>query len=176
LVISLNVDRSCGRVKELQLCSLRQLLQLYCFAPVLTNLLCFYSTFSAKRDFASLSRMMPLKVMVPISACFGLALPSTGSPDKNYNPYGEMVTISGIKDEVGVLASLQKPKKVSKLTCVVQTCALLARNCQPFCGAGTHIIPQPLRCAGNDWIWGWPALLCCCFMTSCCGADCPCWQ
>jgi hypothetical protein len=142
-------DRSSGQVKELELCSLWQLLQLSCFAPVLTILLCFYSTFSAKRDFASLSRMMPLKVMVPISACFGLALPSPGSADKNYNPYGEIVTISGIKDEVGVLASLQKPKKVSKVTCVVQAFALLARNCQPFCGAGNDVVHQPFWSAGR---------------------------
>lgn len=55
---------------------------------------------------------MPLSVMVPITACFGLSLPTTSTHDVAYDPHGEVITISGIKDEVDVLSSLQKPKKV----------------------------------------------------------------
>lgn len=56
--------------------------------------------------------MMPLSVMVPITACFGLSLPSTSTHDVSYDPHGDVISIAGIKDEVDVLSSLQKPKKV----------------------------------------------------------------
>jgi serine/threonine-protein kinase ATR len=78
---------------------------------VMTAMVCGRE-FSVRRDFATLSRMLPLSVMVPTSASFTLSLPATTSLDLSHNPFGNIISIAGIKDEVDVLSSLQKPKKV----------------------------------------------------------------
>lgn len=55
--------------------------------------------------------MMPLEVMVPTTAGLTLALPAGGVADKTHAPFGELVTIAGIKDTIDVMSSLQRPKK-----------------------------------------------------------------
>lgn len=54
---------------------------------------------------------MPLSVMVPTTAGLTLALPPSGLPDDGHDPFGGVVTIAGIKDQVDVMSSLQRPKK-----------------------------------------------------------------
>jgi hypothetical protein len=73
---------------------------------------CRAKSFSAKKELGALVRMMPLDVMVPTTTGMTLALPPTGITEKAHNPFGDAVTIAGIRDEVVVMASLQRPKKV----------------------------------------------------------------
>lgn len=56
--------------------------------------------------------MMPLEVMVPTTGGMTLTLPPSGLTEKTHDPFGDAITIAGIKDEVIVMASLQRPKKV----------------------------------------------------------------
>ena len=58
-------------------------------------------------------RMLPIDVVVPISSMLTLSLPASGRTEKSHKPFSEGITIAGIKDEVGIMASLQKPKKVN---------------------------------------------------------------
>ncbi len=58
-------------------------------------------------------RMMPLDVMMPTTGQLTLTLPPTAVGGKSHNPFGSLTTIAGIKDEVVVMPSLQKPKKVT---------------------------------------------------------------
>ncbi|KAK9842495.1 hypothetical protein WJX81_002719 [Elliptochloris bilobata] len=82
--------------------------------------LCHHSTsgrekmkaFSMRREFSALMRMMPTEVLVPTTSSLTLALPASGVPDLAHKPFEDAVTISGIKDEVEVLKSLQAPKKI----------------------------------------------------------------
>ena len=72
---------------------------------------------SAKSEYGPLVRMMPVDVMVPTTAGLTLALPSSGNAEKDHNPFGTPVTMAGIQDQLLVLASLQKPKKVRQHLC-----------------------------------------------------------
>ena len=71
-------------------------------------------TMSAKSEFGTLLRMMPLDVMVPATAGLTLALPASGCSERDHNPFGAPVTVAGICDQMLVLSSLQKPKKVGQ--------------------------------------------------------------
>lgn len=68
--------------------------------------------FSAKADFSTLVRSLPLDVMMPVNSGLTLTLPTGGGADKQQHLLSEVVSIAGIKDEVELLPSLQKPKKV----------------------------------------------------------------
>ncbi|KAL3137629.1 hypothetical protein ABBQ38_004906 [Trebouxia sp. C0009 RCD-2024] len=68
--------------------------------------------FSAKKDFAALVRSLPLEVMMPVNSGLTLMLPTSGCTERQHQPFAEVVTIADIKDEVELLPSLQKPKKV----------------------------------------------------------------
>lgn len=72
----------------------------------------FCRCFSAKKDFAALVRSLPLEVMMPVNSGLTLMLPTSGCTERQHQPFAEVVTIADIKDEVELLPSLQKPKKV----------------------------------------------------------------
>ena len=57
-------------------------------------------------------KMMPLEVMMPTTGQLTLTLPASGAAEKSHNPFGSLISIAGIKDEVVVMPSLQRPKKV----------------------------------------------------------------
>jgi len=61
--------------------------------------------------------MMPVGLMVPIQAALSATLPPSGRTDAAHQPFGPQaqVTICGLEDEVEVMASLQRPKKLSFL-------------------------------------------------------------
>lgn len=67
---------------------------------------------SAKKECAPLVRMLPIDVVIPISSMLTLSLPASGRTEKSHKPFSDGIMIAGIKDEVGIMASLQKPKKV----------------------------------------------------------------
>lgn len=73
---------------------------------------CRARSFSAKKDFGALMKMMPLEVMMPTTGQLTLTLPAGGAAEKSHNPFGSLISIAGIKDEVVVMPSLQRPKKV----------------------------------------------------------------
>lgn len=73
---------------------------------------CRAKSFSAKETFGALIKMMPLEVMMPTTGQLTLTLPTTGVPEKSFHPFGDLITIINIKDEVVLMPSLQKPKKV----------------------------------------------------------------
>lgn len=57
-------------------------------------------------------RSLPLDVMMPVNTGLTLTLPTSGCTERQHQPFAEVVTIADIKDEVELLPSLQKPKKV----------------------------------------------------------------
>ncbi|CAM6089350.1 unnamed protein product [Calypogeia fissa] len=71
-------------------------------------------TISLAADFGYLKRLMPVGVIMPLQKALTVTLPAHGLTDMDYNPFpaAELSTISGIGDEIEILASLQKPKKV----------------------------------------------------------------
>ena len=85
-----------------------------CEGPDLIPWACRVRSFSAKKEFAALMRMMPLDVMMPTTGQLTLTLPPSAVGGKSHNPFGSLTTIAGIKDEVVVMPSLQKPKKVKR--------------------------------------------------------------
>ncbi|MCO5595170.1 hypothetical protein L7F22_049209 [Adiantum nelumboides] len=82
--------------------------------------LCFHGgaskarTLSLSSEFSSLKRMMPVGVIMPVQRALTVTLPADGLTNTSYNPFpaGDFSTISGIAEEVEILASLQRPKKV----------------------------------------------------------------
>ena len=50
--------------------------------------------------------------MMPVNTGLTLALPTSGHTERHHQPFAEVVTIADIKDDVELLPSLQKPKKV----------------------------------------------------------------
>ena len=81
----------------------------------------FCRYFSAKKDFAALVRSLPLEVMMPVNSGLTLMLPTSGCTERQHQPFAEVVTIADIKDEVELLPSLQKPKKVCLLVYLPST-------------------------------------------------------
>lgn len=71
-------------------------------------------TVNLQSEFSALKRMMPVGVIMPLQKALTVSLPADGLSNVNYNPFpaGDYPTISGIMDEVEILASLQRPKKV----------------------------------------------------------------
>ena len=68
---------------------------------------------------------MPLDVMMPVNTGLTLTLPTSGHTERQHQPFAEVVTIADIKDEVELLPSLQKPKKVHDPVCF---CLLLTMH------------------------------------------------
>lgn len=83
-----------------------------------------------------LMRMMPLDVMVPTTGGLTLTLPASGLTEKAHNPFGQVITISGIKDEVVIMSSLQRPKKV---WCPPENILCLPTSQQPCHGTRVNI-------------------------------------
>eukprot|EP00850_Spirogloea_muscicola_P009313 SM000052S17705 [mRNA] locus=s52:211237:225088:+ [translate_table: standard] len=82
--------------------------------------LCFHAgqpkqkVMSISSDFGQLKRMMPLDVVLPLQRALTVAMPPDGLTDRGFNafPVGEHATIFGICEDVEILQSLQRPKKV----------------------------------------------------------------
>mmetsp|Transcript_10928 Transcript_10928/g.67521 ORF Transcript_10928/g.67521 Transcript_10928/m.67521 type:complete len:2630 (+) Transcript_10928:210-8099(+) len=95
------------------------------FIPFIEQLikLCFHSiprgqkSFSLTNDFSVLKRMMPLEIMMPVLKCLTVELPNDGKVVEGGRPIAPEVSvkIEGFQDEVEVLLSLQRPKKLRLL-------------------------------------------------------------
>ncbi|KIZ00100.1 hypothetical protein MNEG_7860 [Monoraphidium neglectum] len=74
---------------------------------------------SAKRDFPKLLGLLPLEVQVPVQALFSMPLPPSGGKAGGGGapPPALLVpsspTIAGLQDEVLLMTSLQRPKKIT---------------------------------------------------------------
>eukprot|EP00002_Diphylleia_rotans_P020747 TRINITY_DN4030_c0_g1_i1.p1 TRINITY_DN4030_c0_g1~~TRINITY_DN4030_c0_g1_i1.p1 ORF type:complete len:2534 (-),score=449.32 TRINITY_DN4030_c0_g1_i1:366-7967(-) len=69
---------------------------------------------SIQRDFRPLERMMPVQVIVPTQSALTPSLPTIETPADSHNPFPRtQATIKGFRDEVELLFSLQKPRKVT---------------------------------------------------------------
>lgn len=83
--------------------------------------LCFNSaassrrTVSIRRDLAlnTLLRLAPSPYLMPTMGQLTPALPPAGGAAAGWAPFAELVTIAGFKDEVEIMNSLQKPKRVT---------------------------------------------------------------
>ena len=64
-----------------------------------------------RSEFATLSRMVPVDVVLPLTSTLSAVLPQ-GSLPRGYDPFGVRVTIEEIRDDVIVMTSMQRPKKV----------------------------------------------------------------
>lgn len=90
--------------------SLTDQLLILCNYSVPTDL----SVLSIDTDFRALQRMMPLQVMVPLQAALIPTLPSGAATDVSFQPFNKvLVTIRAFRDEVEVINSLQRPRKIS---------------------------------------------------------------
>lgn len=67
-----------------------------------------------RSEFATLSRMVPVDVVLPLTSTLSAVLPE-GSLPRGYDPFGVRVTIEEIRDDVIVMTSMQRPKKVPPL-------------------------------------------------------------
>lgn len=96
------------------------------FAALIEHLirLCFHAsqlkakTINIATEFSALKRMMPVDIILPIQQSLTVSLPAydpdlEGSQQLDIFSTMDLPTISGISDEVEILSSLQRPKKVS---------------------------------------------------------------
>jgi serine/threonine-protein kinase ATR len=74
---------------------------------------------SVRKDLGltTLGRTMPLRVMIPTMASLTPALPPAGvthtlAADRGWRPFDDAVTIFSLKDQIQVMHSLQKPKRI----------------------------------------------------------------
>ena len=62
---------------------------------------------------------------MPIQSSLTTTLPASGRTEENYQPFAyDLPTIEGVKNEIEVLGSLQRPKKVTLLDNKVCGCVL----------------------------------------------------
>ena len=85
-------------------------------------------SFSVSKEFAALARLFPCGVVVPVLSALATAPPADaphGSSSASHP--SALVSIAGIEDEVSVLSSLQKPKKITLLGSDGRRYAFLAK-------------------------------------------------
>mmetsp|Transcript_33811 Transcript_33811/g.54794 ORF Transcript_33811/g.54794 Transcript_33811/m.54794 type:complete len:1076 (+) Transcript_33811:213-3440(+) len=63
--------------------------------------------------FKPLARLLPVPIMVPVQRALTVALPADGKSDTNHVAFpSTMTTIFEIRNEIEIMASLQKPRKI----------------------------------------------------------------
>eukprot|EP00898_Chlorokybus_atmophyticus_P004675 jgi/Chlat1/5208/Chrsp33S05180 len=66
-------------------------------------------------DFATLFALLPVEVLMPVQSALTVALPASGRAERDFKPFAgnAQVTICRIHEEVELMASLMKPKKIT---------------------------------------------------------------
>lgn len=82
--------------------------------------------------------------MMPVNSGLTLTLPTSGCTERQHQPFAEVVTIADIKDEVELLPSLQKPKKVC--SCLESSHTMCAQT--GSMKIGPHLPPMASQPAG----------------------------
>ncbi|KAJ3333865.1 hypothetical protein HDU76_002191 [Blyttiomyces sp. JEL0837] len=73
-------------------------------------------TLTMSRDFMSLKRLAPCRMIVPTQQTLSITLPANGLMHDTHNPFTESPpTIAGFNEEIEIMNSLQKPRKISVL-------------------------------------------------------------
>ena len=73
-------------------------------------------SFSLMQNFPDLARLMPTRVMIPVQKSLTATLPPAGTNPTDHRPFPPSVaTLFELQDSVSVLASLQRPKKLTML-------------------------------------------------------------
>ena len=88
-------------------------------------------TMSAQRDLPGLMKIMPLDVLMPTTQGLTLALPS-GDEAPGHDPFGAEIKIAGVLEDITVMPSLQKPKRVRSAEsplCICTAGVECARQC-----------------------------------------------
>ena len=75
---------------------------------------------SAGADAPGLVRLLPLDVVIPTTQGLTPVLPPDDAPQGG-DVFGELVTVVGIEDQITVMQSLAKPKKVRPARWACQT-------------------------------------------------------
>ena len=80
-------------------------------------------------------RLMPLDVMMPLTEGLTFSPPASDAAqsDGSFNPYGEVVQIASVVEEITVLGSLQKPKKVWPLRQLPAGALRVLQQCSGAC-------------------------------------------
>ncbi|KAI9025680.1 hypothetical protein DFJ74DRAFT_605145 [Hyaloraphidium curvatum] len=74
------------------------------------------TSFSISRDFKNLHKASHLSMIVPMQSLMSVNMPSDNQTVANHSPFGkDLVTIQRFMDEVEVMPSLVKPKKIAIL-------------------------------------------------------------
>ena len=77
------------------------------------------NTLSISKDFRNLQRMTPVRIIIPVTATMTVTLPSSTKKrglEYNYQPFPtNPPTIEAFADEIEIMASLQKPRKITIL-------------------------------------------------------------
>lgn len=71
---------------------------------------------SLKTEFRILQRMIPLDLIVPLQSSFLVNLPQKLNSSSKHEPFPEyQPTINGFRDEIDLINSLQRPKKITMI-------------------------------------------------------------
>ncbi|KAL1916083.1 uncharacterized protein VTP21DRAFT_6087 [Calcarisporiella thermophila] len=69
---------------------------------------------SINRDFRTLQRMTPLQIIVPLQSTLIPSLPASSQTLSSHLPFmNDLPTIAGFQDEVEIMLSLQRPRKIT---------------------------------------------------------------
>ncbi|KAJ3291727.1 serine/threonine-protein kinase M1 [Borealophlyctis nickersoniae] len=69
---------------------------------------------SIKKSFRNLERMVPLRMIVPLQSTMTVTLPADGQSSSDHRPFPrDSPTIHGFHDEVEIMHSLQRPRKIT---------------------------------------------------------------
>lgn len=99
---------------------------------------------SAQREFKGLIALLPLEVQVPVQALFTVDLPPGGKLPPGHRPVSMQATIAGMKDEVVIMQSLMKPKKITFVGRYVSRACTKCWDHQQSLHARQHQLQHPI--------------------------------
>ncbi|TPX39347.1 hypothetical protein SeMB42_g06371 [Synchytrium endobioticum] len=74
------------------------------------------TTLSMSTDFRNLQKMVPSQMIVPLQSAMTVILPSSAKTLTSHNPFpADIPRIDGFLDEIDVMSSLQKPRKITMI-------------------------------------------------------------
>ncbi|KAL5033391.1 hypothetical protein BDV3_000378 [Batrachochytrium dendrobatidis] len=72
------------------------------------------SSISMSKDFRTLQRMTPLSMIIPLQSSMNAMLSTSNQSAASHNPFpNDLPTIQGFHDEIEVMSSLQRPRKIT---------------------------------------------------------------
>ncbi|KAH9248203.1 hypothetical protein BASA81_014163 [Batrachochytrium salamandrivorans] len=72
------------------------------------------SSISMAKDFRTLQRMTPLSMIIPLQSSMTVTLPTSSKSAASHMPFpNDLPTIQGFHDDIEVMSSLQRPRKIN---------------------------------------------------------------